>query len=83
MCIAPVAIAKILGKGVLTIGSDRGTAADIESFGAKHENSGKGEVVVDANNRLFTTPCYMLNSTIKDIFEGATNLVAQMVNAMR
>lgn len=82
MCIAPVTIAKILGKGTLTIGSDKGTAADIESFGAKHQNSGKGEVVVDVNNKIFTTPCYMLNSTIKDIFEGATNLVQQMVHAI-
>lgn len=82
MCIAPVVLAKILGKGTLTIGTDRGTAASIESFGAKHQSTGKGEVVADINNRLFTTPCYMLNSTIKDIYEGATNLVQQMVQAI-
>lgn len=82
MCIAPVVLAKILGKGTLTIGTDRGTAASIESFGAKHQSTDKGEVVADINNRLFTTPCYMLNSTIKDIYEGATNLVQQMVQAI-
>jgi len=82
MCIAPVVLAKILGRGTLTIGTDRGTAASIESFGAKHQSTGKGEVVADINNRLFTTPCYMLNSTIKDIYEGATNLVRQMVDAI-
>lgn len=82
MCIAPVVVAKILGKGMLTIGSDRGTAADIENFGAKHQSSGKGEVSIDLENKIFTTPCYMLSSSIKDIFVGATNLVNEMVRAM-
>ncbi len=82
MCIAPVVVAKILGKGVLTIGSDRGTAADIENFWAKHQSSGKGEVTIDLENKIFTTPCYMLSSSIKDIFVGATNLVNEMVRAM-
>jgi len=82
MCVAPVVVAKILGKGMLTIGSDRGTAADIENFGAKHQSSGKGEVAIDLENKIFTTPCYMLSSSIKDIFVGATNLVNEMVRAM-
>lgn len=82
MCIAPVVIAKILGKGTLTIGSEKGAASAIASFGATHQESAKGEVVSDVKNRIYTTPCYMLSSTIKDIFEGARNLVVQMVAAM-
>jgi enhancing lycopene biosynthesis protein 2 len=82
MCIAPVVIAKILGLGTVTIGSDRDTAADIERLGAIHQPTGKGGVAIDLQNRIFTTPCYMLSATIKDIFEGATNLVAQMMQAM-
>lgn len=82
MCIAPVVIARILGKGVVTIGTDRGTATAIEGFGAKHQSTAKAEVVVDAENRVLTTPCYMLDSSIKDIFEGATNLVKEMVAMM-
>lgn len=82
MCIAPVVVAKILRKGMLTIGNDKGVAAAIGSFGATHCDAAKGEVVADMQHKLFTTPCYMLDSTIKDIYAGATNLVAAMLKVM-
>lgn len=82
MCIAPVVIAKIIGKGDLTIGNDKGVADAIRSFGANHIDTPKGNVTTDTANKIFTTPCYMLNSSIKDIFEGAKNLVAEMKKAM-
>lgn len=82
MCIAPVVIAKILGKVDVTIGNDSGVAAAISEFGSKHTNTHKGEVVEDVENKVFTTPCYMLDSSIKDIFEGATNLVQQILKSL-
>lgn len=75
MCIAPVIIAKVLPGSLVTIGQDSKTAKDISTFGSNHKNSNKTEVVVDYNNKIVTTPCYMLESNIAEIYDGAYNLV--------
>ncbi len=75
LCIAPVMIAKILGNVTITVGVDEKTIADVESFGAKHINTQQTEVIADKENRVFTTPCYMLPATIADIADCADNLI--------
>lgn len=82
LCIAPVILAKILGKVHLTIGSDEGTIDAIESLGATHVYTTHGEVVVDPDYNLVTTPCYMLDATIAQIADGANNLVDAMMKLM-
>lgn len=75
LCIAPVLIAKVLGNVELTIGQDEGTANAVEALGAKHVKTDHGEVVVDKENKIVTTPCYMLDANIVQIAEGAENVV--------
>lgn len=75
LCIAPALIAKILGKVEVTIGQDVGTAEAISSLGATHVNTNHGEIVFDKENKIVTTPCYMLDATIAQIGEGAENVV--------
>lgn len=75
LCIAPVLIAKILGKGELTIGNDPETAKAIESLGASHVNSEHGEIVTDLQNKIVSSPCYMLDATILQIAEETDKLV--------
>jgi enhancing lycopene biosynthesis protein 2 len=75
LCIAPALIAKILGKVEVTIGQDAGTAEAITSLGATHVNTNHGEIVFDKENKIVTTPCYMLDATIAQIGEGAENVV--------
>jgi len=79
LCIAPAVIAKILGDVEVTIGSDPGTAGAIEKMGGKHIKATHGEVVVDKKNKIFTTPCYMLDATIVQIYEGARNVVNEIM----
>jgi enhancing lycopene biosynthesis protein 2 len=81
LCIAPAVIARILGDVEVTIGSDTGTAEAIEKMGGTHKEAGHGEVVVDKKNKIFTTPCYMLDATIVQIYEGAYNVVKEMLAA--
>jgi enhancing lycopene biosynthesis protein 2 len=80
LCIAPAVIARILGSIEVTIGNDPGTAGAIEKMGGKHVQASHGEVVVDRKNRIFTTPCYMLDATIVQIYEGAMNVVKEILN---
>lgn len=83
LCIAPAVIAKVLGKIEVTIGQDKGTSEQIEKTGATHINSTHGEVIIDEKNKIFSTPCYMLNANILHIEEGAFNIVKAMIRSMK
>jgi enhancing lycopene biosynthesis protein 2 len=82
LCITPALIAKVLGMGTLTIGSDAGTAQAVETLGATHQNTQGSDVVIDMKNLLVTTPCYMLDSPISTIADGADNAVKALLNLM-
>lgn len=80
LCIAPVVITRILGDVAVTIGNDRETAAAIEKMGGTHQMKTHGEVTVDSRYKVVTTPCYMLDATIDQIYEGADHVVKTILN---
>jgi enhancing lycopene biosynthesis protein 2 len=83
LCIAPALMARILGGGVeVTIGTDEGTAQAVEKMGARHTQAGHGGVVVDKARKVVTSPCYMLDSTISQIADGADNTVKTLLQLM-
>lgn len=82
LCISPVLFARIFPGAILTIGQDKDTAEAVEKMGAKHQPAGHGEVVIDQKNKLFTTPCYMLDADIVQVAEGAEQVVQAMLKAM-
>jgi enhancing lycopene biosynthesis protein 2 len=82
LCISPVILAKIFGEVNLTIGDDESTIDALVSLGANHVYTTHGEVVVDPNHKLVTTPCYMLDATIDQIADGASNVVDAMISLM-
>lgn len=81
MCIAPTVIARVLGKhGItMTIGNDKKVASGLEKMGAHHEIKASTEVSVDAEHKIVTTPCYMLAGSIKEVYDGARNMVDEML----
>ncbi len=83
LCIAPVILSKLFGNVSVTIGQDKGTAQAIESMGSRHQITNHGEVTVDKDNLLFTTPCYMLKATIVDIANGANAVVKEMLKYIK
>ena len=84
MCIAPVVIAKALAKHQVkvTIGTDKNVGSGIEKMGAVFEPKGTLDVCVDEENRVVTTPAYMLAKSIKDIRKGTQNLIDEMLNLL-
>ena len=82
MCIAPAVIARILGKHHIkvTIGNDSKVASGLQKMGAIHENKSATDVCVDVENKIVTTPCYMLANSIKDIAAGTHNLINEMID---
>jgi len=83
LCIAPVILARVLGKGQLTAGQDASTGADLETMGAQHTPTTHGEIVVDQENRIVSTPCYMLEARVDQIGEGADKLVGAVLGMTR
>ncbi len=80
LCIAPVIVAQLL-KGVeLTLGQDQAVHEKIRKMGAVTKNTAQAQVVVDKEQRVVSTPCYMLESTIADIALGAENLVKAVMD---
>lgn len=82
LCIAPAIIAKILGDVEVTIGQDPGTEAAIIKMGASHQQTTHGEIVVDRQHKIVTTPCYMLDARVNQIGEGAENLVIALLEML-
>lgn len=82
ICISPVLAARALGdKGVqLTIGNDPETAAALEAKGARHVNCTVDQVVTDEENRVVSTPAYMLAKSISEAEAGINKLVKAVLD---
>ena len=83
ICIAPVIAAKVLSPRyeqlTLSIGNDPGTAAAIESMGARHAETKPGEFHFDQRARVGSTPAYMLGPSIAPVFDGIDRLVGALL----
>lgn len=82
ICIAPAMLSAALGKDLaptLTIGNDPGTAAEINKTGAVHQECPVTGFVVDAKNKIVTTPAYMLATRISEIADGIGKCVQEVI----
>ncbi|QTP53673.1 isoprenoid biosynthesis glyoxalase ElbB [Billgrantia sulfidoxydans] len=83
MCIAPALVPKLLGPGIaVTIGHDPGVAGAISSMGGLHRSCGVEDIVVDFENRVVTTPAYMLATRIGEAATGIFKLVERIDELM-
>lgn len=81
VCIAPATVARALAgrQPQVTIGTDMGTAAAIETMGGKHVACKVNEIHVDSKNKIVTTPAYMLGPGIKEVAVGIEKLVKKVI----
>jgi enhancing lycopene biosynthesis protein 2/Fe-S-cluster containining protein len=82
LCIAPVILAKVLGKGTVTVGQDADAAANIVKMGGIHTSVLHEEIVVDVSNKIVTTPCYMFDARVDQVGAGADKLINAMLDLM-
>lgn len=80
LCIAPAVLVRVFGNVTVTVGQDAGTISTLTDMGAHHEKTTHGEIVVDKENRLVTTPCYMLDANVPQIADGAMNMVTALLS---
>lgn len=83
MCIAPVMLARLIPGVCVTLGAEGTDAADcVRKWGAEHVQTENGDVCADNEDLVFTTPAFMLDATLKDIYEGAFNMVEAVVSCL-
>ncbi len=77
MCIAPAVAASALGSAnpSLTIGNDANTAAILSAKGAKMKTANVTGVVIDEENKIVSTPAYMLADNLVDLEKGITEMI--------
>ena len=82
ICITPASVGALVlgGEGIeLTIGNDPDTASAVVQCGAKHSDCPVDDVVVDLDNKVVTTPAYMLGPGVVDIRKGISKLVNEVL----
>ncbi len=83
LCIAPAMMAKIYesepAKPVLTIGNDKETSGKIEMMGSKHQECATTDFVLDAENKIVSTPAYMTGQSISEVAEGIEKTIKKLV----
>jgi enhancing lycopene biosynthesis protein 2 len=83
VCIAPALVSKVLGDDKLahklTIGTDEDTAQALRSMGSEHVMCPVSEFVVDRENKIISTPAYMLAGSISEAAEGIEKTVKALM----
>lgn len=80
LCIAPAMMPKIYKNGVkTTIGSDADTASAITQLGGEHVECPVDGIVVDEENKVVSTPAYMLANSLVEANAGISKLVAKVI----
>lgn len=82
ICIAPAVIARALGEQnpTLTIGNDSGTAGALETMGCSHQECSVTEFVVDRDNKIVSTPAYMLGPSIAYVQQGIDKTIEAVLS---
>jgi enhancing lycopene biosynthesis protein 2 len=63
----------------MTIGTDKQTSSDINSMGSNHVSCSVEDIVVDKNNKIVSTPAYMLAQRISEAAEGIEKLIKEVL----
>lgn len=80
ICIAPAMLPHILETPVrLTIGTDVDTAELVEEMGGEHVPCPVEDIVVDEDQKVVTTPAYMLAKSIDEAAQGIDKLVSRVL----
>lgn len=81
MCIAPVMLPKILSQPLrLTIGNDPDLGEVIDAMGGEPVICPVEDIVVDIDNKVVTTPAYMLAQSIGEAARGIDKLVLRVLD---
>jgi len=79
LCISPVIIAHVLKNVNVTFGKDEKINAMFQKSGTKTTNTDARSIVIDHEQKIVTTPCYMLDARISEVSEGIDKLIQELI----
>ncbi|WP_411755636.1 isoprenoid biosynthesis glyoxalase ElbB [Serratia sp. (in: enterobacteria)] len=81
MCIAPTLLPKVFDQPLrLTIGNDPDLGEVIDAMGGEPVICPVDDIVVDIENKVVTTPAYMLTQSIGEAAQGIDKLVSRVLD---
>lgn len=81
MCIAPIMLARLIPDVYVTLGAEGTPVTDkVRQWGANHVQTENGDVCADNGNLVFSTPAFMLDASLSDVYDGAYNMVDAVVD---
>ncbi|NYA44572.1 isoprenoid biosynthesis glyoxalase ElbB [Serratia fonticola] len=81
MCITPTLLPKVLDQPLrLTIGNDPDLGEVIDAMGGEPVICPVDDIVVDIENKVVTTPAYMLAQSIGEAAQGIDKLVSRVLD---
>ncbi|XVN42216.1 MAG: isoprenoid biosynthesis glyoxalase ElbB [Candidatus Rickettsia vulgarisii] len=83
MCFAPTVVAAALknhAKITITLGNANEL---VGKLGANEKICKVQDIVIDEDNKLVTTPAFMIDAPISEIHEGISNLVSKILNLLK
>ncbi|MBW2003199.1 MAG: isoprenoid biosynthesis glyoxalase ElbB [Deltaproteobacteria bacterium] len=82
LCIAPATIGMALKdrKPSLTVGNHEETVGALKALGVTHNVCAVDQTNIDSDNKIVTTPAYMLGPEIKDVAKGIEKLVKDILS---
>ena len=80
LCVSPMILAKIFKEKspLLTAGGYGDDAKNLEAMGARHKITNHEEIAVDEDLKIITTPCYMMDASVGQIFRGVDKAVCEL-----
>ncbi len=81
ICIAPAVVARALGehRPTMTIGNDQDTASALEAMGCHHTECTTTDFVIDKENKIVSTPAYMLGPNLAHVQQGIEKTVNEVL----
>ena len=82
ICIAPALITQVYNHATCTIGNDLDTIKILEKMGVNHVHCAVDQSVVDIQNKVVSTPAFMLAKNLLEVKKGIHSLVKQVIQLM-
>ena len=80
LCISPVIVAKLIPGVEVTFGQDEKINDMFQKMGTKTVDTKAIDVLIDKENKVVTTPCYMLaDAKISELAQGIEKLIKALI----
>ena len=83
VCIAPAMMAKVFdgekASPTLTIGNDKEFSTKIENMGSHHQDCDVRDIVLDKENKIVSSPAYMVGQNIAEVADGIEKTVRELI----